>query len=381
MSTDRMPVIFLDHEGSPGGGQLSAKRLLPRLRALAPRPVFITPGPVAEELSAAGLPVEVLFPASHGYRAWKAPFYALKLAWLLRKLPPEAPIVALSTASAQVLAFIPRSRRRRLLRLSEDMARYDGRSLKSIAYFQWIFRRFDGFIANSKWTATTIPPSLSSIPSQLAYPLSGLREQLRREVPPLSSERVHIACFSRPVAWKGLDLAIAAVTDLSARGHDVCLTIFGGGWQSDGSYQKHLKELADRSRAPIRFAGHVEDVLHQMEDVDVVVLPSRLPEPYGQVTAQALASGCLTVVSAHGGSLELIEDGVTGLTFTSDDSVVLAEVLDKAITHRDQSREIAAAGQRYASQLSDDSLARAFESALRELLDASSRTPDMRLEL
>jgi len=362
-------VIFLDHEGTPGGGQLSARRLLPRLATVKPRAVFVAPGPVAEDLSIDDVPVSVLFPQTGGYRAWKAPIYAMRLTKWLRHFPSDVPIVALSTASAQVLAFIPRRGRKRFLRLSEDMARYSGRSLKSTIYFRWIFRRFDAFISNSNWTASTIPAELAGVPVRLAYPLSGLEAASPRAHPVLASEHVRFACFSRPVEWKGLDLAILAVDHLHQRGFDVSLTIFGGGGHRDEPHLNYLKSLASRSTAPVHLAGHIQDVLHEMRSVDVVILPSRLPEPYGQVTAQSLASGCLTVVSDHGGSLELVHDGSTGLTFANNSSSALATVLERALEDVEGSRSIAAAGQRSASHLTDDVLATDFERVLLELIN------------
>lgn len=367
-------MIFLDHEGTPGGGQLSARRLLPRLTAIDPHAVFITPGPVAGDLTRDGLPVDILFPSSRGYRTWKAALYAAALARWLRTFPPEVPVVALSTASAQVLALLPRLGRKRFLRLSEDMERYSGRSLKSWIYFRWVFRRFNGYISNSEWTASTIPAELSQVPVYMAYPLSGIGVESPRLRPVLTSEHVRLACFSRPVEWKGLDLAIHAVDHLHRQGYDVSLTIYGGGWYDDGSHMKHLKSLASRSAASVRLAGHIDDVLREMRSVDVVILPSRLPEPYGQVTAQSLASGCLTVVSDHGGSLELVRNGSTGLTFPSNDSTGLASVLEGALKDREASRSIAAAGQKAAAQLTDEALAADFERVLLQLRNGLSPT-------
>ncbi len=360
-------MIFLDHSATPGGGQLSALRLLPRLTAITAHAVYVTGGPLAAQMQDDGVPCETLFPDDAGYKPWKAPVYAARLHRWLRNAPDDAPIIALSTAAAQVLSLLPGSDRRRVLRLSEDLARFASKGWKSWLYFGWVFRRFDGFIVNSRWTATTIPSSLADIPVRVAYPLSGARPQAERTTAILATTQVRIACFSRPVHWKGLDIAIHAVDMLHSQGYDVSLTVFGGSWQSDDDDQERLRALAADAAAPVAFAGHVDDVLQEMGQVDVVVLPSRLPEPYGQVTAQALSAGCLTVVSAHGGSLELVEDGVTGLTFTSEDADDLARILAAALDDRERSRAIARAGTDFVRRRTDDTLTQAFEHALREL--------------
>ncbi|MCA1305498.1 glycosyltransferase family 4 protein [Microbacterium esteraromaticum] len=360
-------VIFFDHAGTPGGGQLSAARLLPLLQEVEPIALYLTGGSVAEQMRESGIRTTVLEPTSDFSTA--ALFrYAHTVAQYLRTVDPSVPVVAMSTAAAQVLALVPRGRRPRLLRLSEDMQRYQQRGIKSLAYFRLIFPRFDGFLSNSEWTSSTIPASLRTIPVRLAYPLSGVQRTAQRSTPVLEEPTVRIACFSRAARWKGLDLAIDAVGRLTSGDRPVQLTIFGGEAQSEPDYAAELRQTAQRSGAEVVFAGHVDDVLTAMQDVDIVIMPSRLPEPFGQVTVQSLAAGCLTVVSAHGGSLEIVEDQRTGLTFPPDDASGLHRVLAAALNDSRTASSVAEAGCSSASRFTDAALARDFESAMLALL-------------
>lgn len=356
-------MIFLDHTGTPGGGQLEAFRLLPRLSAIRPHSLFITGGVTADGLAAKGIDVTVL-DRTHHFRARRAPSYARGVWREIRRTPRGTPIVALSTAAAQVLAFLPRAGHPRILRLNEDMQRFAGRGWKSLLYFSWIFRRYDIYIANSSWTRETIPHSLRRVPAYTAFSLSGLSEPLKRPHPILANQTVRVACFSRSARWKGLDIAIKAIDIVAREGHDVALDLFGGDWQSEEPYREELHDLAARSAARISFRGHTDHVLDTMAGLDIVIMPSRLPEPFGQVTVQSLAAGCLTITSGHGGSLELVEDGVTGLTFANDDERDLARALVWALSNRTEARRIAEAGARSASELTDAVLARGLEEAL-----------------
>lgn len=362
----RRRVVFLDHTATPGGGQLSALRLLPKLTNIRPTAVYLTGGPLEAEIRAQGIDTQVLTDHS-GVSYRNIPGIASRLASYLREQQPGVPVVALSTTTAQVLGLV-RRRQYRLLRLSEDMERYQHRGIKSFLYFRWIFPRFDGYISNSIWTASTIPHSLSFIPTNLAYPLSGIDTDNPRVKPPFSSPRVTMACFSRPAAWKGIDIAITAIHQLAAKGIDAELSIYGGDWQATEGYLTELKALAGAGPGRISFHGHTSDVSGVMRSTDVVILPSRLPEPYGQVTVQALAAGCLTVVSNHGGSLELVDDGRTGLVFNNEDAKDLARVLFAAHAAAEHSQQIAAAGREAALELGDESLAPKFEATILELL-------------
>lgn len=57
------------------------------------------------------------------------------------------------------------------------------------------------------------------------------------------------------------------------------------------------------------FRSDVPSVLHAY---DVFVLPSTLPDPFPTVILEAMAAGKPVVANAHGGSIEMIEEGVTG---------------------------------------------------------------------
>lgn len=372
-SGTRVPVVFLDHTGTPGGGQLEMLRLLPQLERIAPRAVFATGGITADQLSAAGVDVLTLDKA-RVFRAWKAPYYARLMDRALQRIPRDTPIVAVSSAAAQILAFLPRGRRRRVFRLNEDFERFKGRGWKSLLYFGWIFRRYDGFLANSHWTASTVPRSLSRVPLRSAHSLSGITGPVYRPTPVFADSDVRVACFSRSARWKGLDLAVDAVTRVAARGYPISLRLYGGEWQGNAGYGAELRRLAEESPANITFEGHVDDVLEVMTTVDVVIMPSRLPEPFGQVTVQSLAAGCLTIVSDHGGSLELVQDMRTGRTFRNEDAGDLARVLTWVLEDRTAAAAIARDGALTASRMKDSTLARRMEDAILDLVGDGSDT-------
>jgi glycosyltransferase involved in cell wall biosynthesis len=66
-------------------------------------------------------------------------------------------------------------------------------------------------------------------------------------------------------------------------------------------------------------------------DLDVLVLPSTLPESYGLVVAEALVAGCPVVASAVGGPVELAalaEPGAVRLVAPGDDAALAAAVAE-----------------------------------------------------
>ena len=81
----------------------------------------------------------------------------------------------------------------------------------------------------------------------------------------------------------------------------------------------------------MRYLGFV-DVGRLFRPGRIVVVPSRWPEPFGLVTVEAMLAGCAVVASRHGGSVEIIEDGVTGLLVPPGDVAALAAAVERLAT-------------------------------------------------
>lgn len=362
-------VLFVDVSGEPGGGQLSAERLLPSLESIDPTLYLSHGGVVAERLLDRDIAVVVSGNTS-----------ARAFARFVAKTEPDA-VVALSTAAARLVAM-SYCRSTRILRLSEDMDRYKRRGWKSAVYFGFVFRMFDGFLANSFWTSTTIPRGLRHVPVRVAFPISGFDDAPFTASTPLSGHAVEIATLSRLERWKGVDLAIIASHEVQRRlpDHRVTIHVFGGGHNSDPDYVSELHALASNGPSDVIFHGHIDDLDGALASTDIVVLPSIIPEPFGQAVAQGMRAGRVVIVSDQGGALEIIENGVSGATFRSGSSEDLADTLVDLIQDPEGSQELAREAQQQAAAFRDDVTIPAFEEALLDLIDRQRSVPRRRLK-
>ena len=59
----------------------------------------------------------------------------------------------------------------------------------------------------------------------------------------------------------------------------------------------------------------------------MVVVPSTDPEPLGRVAVEAMAFGKPVIAAAHGGLIEIVQPGVTGLLVTPRDRAALAQAM------------------------------------------------------
>lgn len=147
----------------------------------------------------------------------------------------------------------------------------------------------------------------------------------------------HIRCViaGRLTEDKGHHLAIQAVLNARAAGHDVRLDVFGGPLDRN-PYVDDLNRLVSRSNAAnyVRFMGFADNLRerHQLYDLG---LQCRLsPEPCSMWVCETLVDGLPLIAADAGGTAELIEDEVTGVLFSSGDVSDLTSKLLTLIENR-----------------------------------------------
>lgn len=143
----------------------------------------------------------------------------------------------------------------------------------------------------------------------------------------------------RLVYEKGVQHLIAAVPGLRERHPGLRIVVAG-----DGPYRKDLEAQAGRA---VTFAGFLtgHDLTALMGASDCYVVPS-IYEPFGMVALEAAAAGTPVAVSATGGLAEIVEDGVTGVTFPPRDPAALAAAVGAVLADHEYARTLARAARR-----------------------------------
>lgn len=77
----------------------------------------------------------------------------------------------------------------------------------------------------------------------------------------------------------------------------------------------------------LTYTGFRTDMPQIMAALNVFVLPSELPEPWGLVVLEAMASGCPVVATKQGGPLESVVDGETGFLVPPVDPEPMAQAI------------------------------------------------------
>lgn len=132
---------------------------------------------------------------------------------------------------------------------------------------------------------------------------------------------------------KGTHTAIEALHYLVQRGYSgIHLTLVGEGRRD---YEEHLRSLVRHKslNSYVHFRGRVPR--EQMPDVlrafDLLIFPSIYEEPLARMPMEAMAAGLAVIGTSTGGTPELIEDGITGLTFPPSDAAALAARIERLL--------------------------------------------------
>lgn len=130
--------------------------------------------------------------------------------------------------------------------------------------------------------------------------------------------------------WKGQHLLIEA---LHLMKHQDYYCIITGDAQGRHKYMDSLQNLSRKYGLENRigFFGRYSDVPALMMISTVVLSTAIEPEAFGRISIEGQAMGKIVVASNIGGSLDTIQDGVTGKFFESGNAQSLADALDWAL--------------------------------------------------
>lgn len=146
-------------------------------------------------------------------------------------------------------------------------------------------------------------------------------------------------------AWKGQDVLVRAMPAI-VRAHPKAVAVFIGEAIEGDSYADGLRKLVGELglSGHVVFTGYTSAVADVLNVADVAVHASVTPEPFGRVLLEAMALRKPLVGSRGGAITEIVEEGVTGFTFTPGDSAELAARVLDVLAAPERARALGEAG-------------------------------------
>ncbi len=182
---------------------------------------------------------------------------------------------------------------------------------------------------------------------------------------------VLVGVVGRISAWKGQHFFLRAFAQAARQHPQLKAVIVGDVVPGEDWRRQELQQLAQTLGIAQRilWPGYHENAPEVMAALDILVLPSIRPEPFGMVVIEAMATGIPVIATAHGGPLESISNGETGLLVSPEDPGDMARALSLLAHDAQLRRQMGARGrQRAEAMFGFSTHVRAFQDLYASLL-------------
>jgi glycosyltransferase involved in cell wall biosynthesis len=165
----------------------------------------------------------------------------------------------------------------------------------------------------------------------------------------IAPQRQVIGIVCRLDHWKGVDNFLRAAALCHARAPHTTFVVAGGAIEGRESVARDLVALAESLgiRDVVRFTNwsYGPDRMPEVHAaLDVLVLASVWPEPYGLVLLEAMATGKPVIATRHGGPLEICVEGETALLVPPADAQPMAAAMLELVHDPQRAAAMGAAG-------------------------------------
>ena len=211
----------------------------------------------------------------------------------------------------------------------------------------------DYIIANSKATAEAISKNkdkvkvvYNAIDIEKNSDLKGIDEFYKEVAATIvrSNEKIKIGMAGRINRWKGQKLFVDMAKLVSEENDNVEFLIAGDVYKGEDYILDNLKGyiLESGVKDKIGLLGQVDNMSNFYKKLDIFVLPSIQPEPFGLVVIEAMNNKLPVVATNHGGPVEIIENNVDGFLVDYKDAEEMAQVVNKLIKDKELRNYISA---------------------------------------
>ena len=366
---ERPRILMVGHTAALGGAELALLRMVHLVNGARfdCRVLLFSDGPLVARLQNAGVVVEVL-PLSEKvvatsrhhagsallrfHEVWATASQVWRVARFIRA--NRIDLVHTHSLKANLIAGLASRLTRRPCIWHLHMGLTDDYMPPRLAkLFRFLTRTVPQYlIANSEFTLRTIHVS-DRKSSWVIYPGIQLEEFTRPpQALPKNSKDVTVGIIGRISSTKGQDIFLRAAAQVLQQMPTVRFQVIGSAFFNDLAYEEEIHCLAESLgiAGAVEFTGFVRDVSARLHSLDVFVLASTMPEPFGQILVEAMAAGKPVIATDAGGVPEIINDSQIGLLVPPGDEDRLAEAICGMLSHPEQTAEMARRGRERAAE-------------------------------
>jgi glycosyltransferase involved in cell wall biosynthesis len=182
--------------------------------------------------------------------------------------------------------------------------------------------------------------------NQKPLPNSESIVEIRKEYFKAEEEQVVISLVGRINSWKGQPLLLKAFHKIAHKYPHLKLVFIGSAPPDQDFFETELKDKIKE----FDLISHViiipfqENIWSFWDAIDIAVVPSTEPEPFGMVAIEAMLSKKPVVAAKHGGLTETVLHNETGLLFEPNNAEELALALEELISDKEKRRSFGEKG-------------------------------------
>ena len=258
-------------------------------------------------------------------RLFRDMFRGLGAAWrLIGSIRPDA--VYVSTIIIPQWPIIARLRRTRSVSHVHEAEASGNRIVNALLYLPHLASQRT--LVNSRFSLDTIRQALPALARRAAVVYNGVSSPddptpARKAV----DGALRVLYVGRLSPRKGPDLIVDAASVLRSRGVDASVTLLGAVFDGYEWYEQQLREQAESTGVEVDFAGFHPDVWPFLADADVLIVPSRVDEPFGNTAVEGILALRPVIASDSSGLREAAGGYPTAQLVVPDDAGSIADAL------------------------------------------------------
>ena len=162
--------------------------------------------------------------------------------------------------------------------------------------------------------------------------------KIRTDFFKVQHDTIVIDLVGRINSWKGQLLLLEAFHKIASKYQKTTLVYIGSAPPNQEFFEIELNakiesyKLVDR----VIVIPFQENIWKFWDAIDIAVVPSTEPEPFGMVAIEAMLSKKPVVAANHGGLTETVKNNKTGFLFEPNNNLKLAEAISNLIEDKDK---------------------------------------------
>lgn len=171
--------------------------------------------------------------------------------------------------------------------------------------------------------------------------------------------------------WKGQKLFVDALEIIVKKDTEIVFEIAGEVYKGEEHIKddliQYIKEKNLQER--ITLLGQIENMEDFYNHLDIFVLPSIKPEPFGLVILEAMQYGVPVVATNHGGPTEIIKNGDNGILFEHNKPNELSDAILKIKNDKQFKEKLSKNGQKRFNEFSLQNMIKELEKNIDKLIN------------